>query len=755
MKRLAIAICLPIAAASAAIVSEENDLYTVVPTFSALAGTSASPGIRSPFIPFGTYTDGSGSAEYLRVSTNLLGVLYSAVDGYWERYHIPQGVRPEDSSKRYYPTVDTNETRRLVDILNATNYVYRTGTNDESYAYRTVRGAGTLEHRLAHQGSYRHEGLAAEFGGPYLDELTGNAQPPISTEWSTTYPFLEAASNDWFNVYPTYSALACDDYFWPTNEYGNVDSFARGWEAWMYPSHLAGIWANDYGWSELRDEAEALQAAIDYRPLTNVMEDVLARDPGWTTNAWPHWRNGTRRLDWTRLGIVCQLERHMETTYRAREYEDLALPLNEHWCRNMKTYVAAPTAVTFSLSNTTDSAVAVLQDDPSSWTWTLATNEYTVITNFCGYCFPSARLDRPGARWDVEGSASSYPALLAAATVENEVSGVASAFRGMDCTNGTFEIAYQVTSGIEFGPDGWETRWTFSPLSWTYTDSVSGETTNMTYSGGFYGYFRDGDYVCTNYLSWAKVFTKTALSWATDVYPAAAVYTNLLWESPAWPTPEVMTNEWVASVIVPNVEVMQSVTNDTYWIGSSLEPMPWSDLEDRYYYTNGYEQVYRLAPDSCTDSFHSYTALRDGRRASLALLNYEVQRKFADVTGQNAPDAALALCPLGADEAKLEQLVTGAEYSSSAMLNMHGEYAVVTGDTDGNLLSFKLDDGDGNQWRIYPDASGDYTVGALVFNASAGGGYTCTNVTPCRVDGHQNQLIKTLWKFRNLRDSSL
>jgi hypothetical protein len=32
---------------------------------------------------------------------------------------------------------------------------------------------------------------------------------------------------------------------------------------------------------------------------------------------------------------------------------------------------------------------------------------------------------------------------------------------------------------------------------------------------------------------------------------------------------------------------------------------------------------------------------------------------------------------------------------------------------------------------------------------------TATNRPPVRVDGHQSQMLKTLWRFKNLRDPNL
>ena len=69
----------------AAIITERNDLYCIPPQSAAFRGTSAAPGIESCWIPYGTYTDGTGGTEYTRVTSNLAGVVYSALDGRWER----------------------------------------------------------------------------------------------------------------------------------------------------------------------------------------------------------------------------------------------------------------------------------------------------------------------------------------------------------------------------------------------------------------------------------------------------------------------------------------------------------------------------------------------------------------------------------------------------------------------------------------------------------------------------------------------
>jgi hypothetical protein len=57
--------------------------------------------------------------------------------------------------------------------------------------------------------------------------------------------------------------------------------------------------------------------------------------------------------------------------------------------------------------------------------------------------------------------------------------------------------------------------------------------------------------------------------------------------------------------------------------------------------------------------------------------------------------------------------------------------------------------------EIVPTSDG-YLVGHLTFSV---GSSSITNqvidVKPVRVDGHQDQIIKTRWRFRNLRDANL
>ena len=117
----ALAAALPL---HAAIITERNDVFSSFPESAIFRGTSAAPGIESQWIPYGTYTGGSGGTEYLRVTSNLVGVVASVFDGYWERYNI--GVNSSTNIRDYaYGELWTNDTRRVLDYINAILWIAR------------------------------------------------------------------------------------------------------------------------------------------------------------------------------------------------------------------------------------------------------------------------------------------------------------------------------------------------------------------------------------------------------------------------------------------------------------------------------------------------------------------------------------------------------------------------------------------------------------------------------------------------------
>lgn len=435
----------------AAIVTERNDLYNGVGCYTppqyTFVGTPSRPGIESCWIPYGTYTDGVGGTEYTRVTSNLMGVVASAIGGLAERsvqigwgprqcmlrptvFPVPWGQSYHDYGSFLSST--TNLSYRIADQLNecATGvgllYVEVDGTN---YNYNFT---SPLEERLLE--------IAKQYGSRRLEALVGSAEPPISSEWSPNLPYNVADSNLWRNVYPALCFCTNDIYFLPDGGYSRERRLPNpnpnGWGS------LEGLWGDDFGQS-LAD----LQSALAMMPLDVTIEDVLSYDTGWkyeprrlTNDYWTvdgvrlhrathsgewddleharyadwsgyasqenflsvgwemggywtfyehsngttvvsstitadpksqildfgnghiaiktelytdsddytHWTNGTTRLDWKRLGIICQLERQMDTTYEDYQHGD-TLPLwhldtlHELW------YESSPVSITFPM----------------------------------------------------------------------------------------------------------------------------------------------------------------------------------------------------------------------------------------------------------------------------------------------------------------------------------------------------------------------------------------------------------------------
>ena len=499
------ACCLLALSSPAAIITERNDVYGGIgccaPSNYTFRGTSAAPGIDSCWIPYGTYTDGVGDTEYTRVTSNLMGVVASILGGAAERAYVtgvyfsptvreafgnwptllrPITAPPQSWDFGEYLESATNTSLRLADQLNWGIMYKRTGPSSESSEYPVY--PESIEPLLAktdnNYGDYTFNGgIAGLFGSRVLDDLTGNAQPPISPDWTTAIPFDVAKSNLWRNVWPTYAACTNDIHFFPaTNSYLRVLPVARYWEQWG---------------EDVPDACSDLRAVLTHMPLSVCLEDVLSADTGWeyeprrlTNDYWTvdgvrlrrathsgewddlehashadwsgtspsgnrlvvgwqmggmwtfyeesndttivsstiradpksqilnfgdrhiaiktelytdsddfvHWRNGTTRLDWKRLGIICQLERQMETTYTTSSDTD-ELPFYSLTSQHKMLYktdveVNLPVPEYFGQTET-------LSNLFRNASWSLDSESYESTTNNQGWATPTCRVPEP------------------------------------------------------------------------------------------------------------------------------------------------------------------------------------------------------------------------------------------------------------------------------------------------------------------------------------------------------------------------
>ncbi len=444
-------------ALSAEIVTDRNNVCVDPPEYAVFEGTEHLPGIEQRYIPWGTYTDGgSTTSEFRRVTAKYIGVLASMWDGYFERRSaVTQNEHPSTNAWRYLmqPMADsptsfaddgeylqsaTNQTRRIPHLFDSL-YLYQYHVSGGEYEYKPYHTDG-IEPDIRDMALCGDPNSASydsrQFGSLYMHHV----DPPISTEWTAVSPFDPADTNVWRQVWPNFYSLEVDPVIFnvdrPFAQVYGIDwrhPYARKHiEEWLFPeflmptnsaeadpANIAPLWGKDvHNKARLLYDGHYHDYSRYYHstpwlgilPQTNVVEDVLGRDPGWTwpvlptndywivtgpsnwsvrcdrsfgewesdedarmwegvstsgdyvevnyrgdsvwnfcifgapcdftfsgdgtlsaftagdytatkvsfysePNVYAHWINGSRRLDWTRLGITCQFLRHMDRSY--------------------------------------------------------------------------------------------------------------------------------------------------------------------------------------------------------------------------------------------------------------------------------------------------------------------------------------------------------------------------------------------------------------------------------------------------------
>lgn len=401
MRRLAIAALSAAMCAEclSAIVTERNDPYEDVgclpPPAYTFVGTASYPGIDSCWIPYGTYTGGTGGTEYTRVTSKLMGVVASALGGLAEREyatgayagHHQYLMRPLGLPDRYqwwydggeYLASVTNLSIRLADQLNL-SLMRLSGPDSTGTNYYEVMGGGNcLEPRLL--------AAATRFGSRSLDALTGNALPPVSTSWSSALPYSASDAELWKNVYPTYGNCTSDVHFlecWSGQRY-----LPYGWNM----GSDADVWGHD-----LTQAYTDLQDALYYIPLDFTIEDVLSYDTGLQYDPqgqddYAHWTNGSTRLDRKRLGIICQLERQMDTTYESLAVTD-ELPLWHMTTYHGMSYRSTPIVIPLPAPTHPGQEVPISRLFGSA-SWDFESEDYSASTNNSLWSTPTCRTPAP------------------------------------------------------------------------------------------------------------------------------------------------------------------------------------------------------------------------------------------------------------------------------------------------------------------------------------------------------------------------
>ena len=479
---------------------------------------------------------------------------------------------------------------------------------------------------------------------------------------------------------------------------------------------------------------------------------------------YKHWRNDTTRLDWKRLGITCQLERQMETTYRARDGEDY-LPFQRTTAARDHVYTGS---IIVPMLDPEGGIIATTNFNTRSVTFSLSTQIVEVVSTNFGWCFPTARLvgsyelgqlsghtqagqpvyadvDLIVDLFEREAARVSTAAGVARGTLILEIGGafVADNLNGFGWHLGTY--------WCEFYPDD-------APDDW---QDVSSYATGEEYFPATANF--SSNITCNLVMS----IGKRAMTLQTDGDDMANTVTNLI----HYPGTNVWAKLWVAEQDRPALEVMLDAEGNEFDGYASAEDDSSMDWDDIKWATNRTRRAFRMSPVAAPRS--TVSASDYNRWQQLNSLDQSVKSRFATIAGMGIDAAARNLVNFAAGEEQALknqlqrqdlQLVVGLNPVHSGDLSlvvMAGVSIDENGLPSGTSIyeaywvwwdeSYEY----GGDWN-HEDVSSDWFIGSYGFGMSQ---VNITNqvidVKPVRVDGHQDQMIKTLWKFKNLRDPTL
>jgi hypothetical protein len=780
MKRISIFLVLAASALHAAIITEQNDLYLYLPDYATFRGTSAAPGIDSCWIPYGTYTGGSGSTEYTRVTSNLVGVVYSAYDGLFERDYYRYKNPWNLYWRNYFPS---NSTMRVFDWLNRGHYGEEK-TIEEVLAFVEIEN-DEWWHPGAGQGYY-HRGILYHYGSRALDLLTGNTAPPIATSWSETLPFRAEDSNVWVNVFPAFDSLLYDSYIWvaPTN----ADVRPRYSHEAVQDHWYAGFWSSpaDFGsvvGEDFNKSADALAEVLWSTPTPITIEDVLSYDTGWKYNHPPvetnsywaddyvHWRNMTTRLDWKRLGIICQFERQSEITMSggAEGY----LPFLRSEATRRKGFEAQYSVPSLTIPDSGPGTV-LASVTTSDLVWTQITNSITNVVSKIGICYPSARLKVPSLDGIVtpepikEGNIPLYfPDDNIRWVIEDAVNSAV----GSDISTMTSDTLY-VSGPCSLSTAGNEVIF---KMTWVDVTEAGGRSWSYYQSPEFRG-SATGLTVSNLVITYRQDIKKTSLASYTRCEPQERidVITNMIANYVIVP----YSNEWnhIAFVEPYAWEIMVDAKGrGISSLASSLDrgrdsgdeyPFKWDELL-RLSRTGVCEctRQFRLAPSLVRAS--SFRDFAEMWLNSWLRLDAEVKERMSVVGGVDIMSAA-ERTDFGDDEVNRVQSRYDEKLDvthfielacpQSATVYVSAYVSVVSGAVDSVEVSeFGWFNPERGSWETFPHTPDGWEIAHAGFvseGTSASVDLTVDN-PPARVDAHQSPLSRAIMRFKNLRDPNL
>jgi hypothetical protein len=479
---------------------------------------------------------------------------------------------------------------------------------------------------------------------------------------------------------------------------------------------------------------------------------------------YAHWRNMTTRLDWKRLGIICQLERQMETTYRARDDEDY-LPFQRTRAARDHVYTGSITVPILDLEG---GIIATTNFNTQSVTFSLSTQVVEVASTNFSWCFPTARLVRSYELGQLSGHALAGQPVYADVDLiedlfEREAARVSTA---AGVANGTLILEISGSFAVD-NLNGFKWHWS-NDWSEFHPEDAPGDWQDVSSHATGEEYFPatanfPPNITCDLVMS----IGKRASTLQTVDNDVANTVTNLV----HYPGTNVWAKSWVAEQDRPALEVMLDVKGDEFYSYASAEDdssMNWDDVK---WASNRTHRAFRMSPVAAPRS--TVSASDYNRWQQLNSLDQSVKSRFATIAGMGIDTAAQNLVNFAAGEEQALknqlqrqdlQLVVGLQpvhLGDLALVVVAGVSIDENGLPAGTSIYearwwWYAEVGDYEDNWNYEDVSADWHIGNYGFSMSS---VNITNqvidVKPVRVDGHQNQMIKTLWKFKNLRDPNL
>lgn len=580
--------------------------------------------------------------------------------------------------------------------------------------------------------------------------------PPVETNsfWEVSGPLGSFK----LNLYGWAMGVTWDNWYepYPTNYYVEIVYYDSNYHLYFFDV-ASGEQVYDDGVSADEDaDTVYFDGYAAYR--TRLYNDA---------DDFKHWRNMTTRLDWKRLGIIAQLERHLEITYRVREREDY-LPLWEFLVRAHRNYTGSlPLHIKIADGEITEAYVVGHEPSLSLRyaSWAFDGESAIAETNRTTSSYPTARTVV-----NLDGSAvgSTYSPASGTFDVRDDVIFEAIAHAIARFVNPWPAGAKRISVDLNVTAAGVSVAtifvW-FGPgdvRSFSAGDApVSSFLVPDTEVDDTFALSRDDAKVARDITTMANNATQEYKLMKRDIpaaYPAEMSETavsNL--ESRLW------RNGYIKSITLPTIEVRLAATND-YWAGlRDAEPaMPWlGEIGE----TNADIRAFRYQCD-VKDSVGLDNS-RGDRLLSLRDLDSEVKKHFKKFAGRDITSGLAGRAAFNAAEiaafnnaiANANAVVRIDKQVVDELLVFEAEFNFDNGWKDGDAADL---------YRVSPElgtnlvrqivySTTNYTAhayGDWSVNVSASAYPAITN-SGIRVDGHQNQLMKTLWKFKNMRDPNL